>query len=98
MSNNYFSVLTVVLILSAPLTTHADSLRCGGDIISPGDTEQELLDVCGNPVSREGGDWLYEIEGSIPRVVTMGNGVVMFIRDLDESDAGFGTHPLGDRP
>ena len=31
-------------------------------------------------------------------VVTIGNGVVMLIRDLDESDAAFGTHPLGDRP
>jgi hypothetical protein len=98
MNTNYLSILAVVLISTAPLITHADSLRCGGDIISPGDTEQQLLGACGNPTSREGADWLYEIEGSIPVVVTIGNGVVMFIRDLDESDAAFGTHPLGDRP
>ena len=98
MSNNFYTILAVTMLLTAPLITHADSLRCDGDIISPGVTEQELLDACGNPTSREGSDWLYKIEGSIPIVVTMGNGVVMFIRDLDESDAGFGTHPLGDRP
>lgn len=46
----------------------------------------------------EGAYWLYEFRGSSPMVVTIGNGVVMFIRGLDESDTGFGTHPLGDRP
>jgi hypothetical protein len=92
------SILTASLIFSAPFVTHADSLRCNGDIIDAGVTEQELLDTCGNPTSREGADWLYEIEGSSPMVVTIGNGVVMFIRGLDESDAAFGVHPLGDRP
>ena len=98
MNTKYLSILAVVLISTASLVTHAGSLRCDGDIISPGDTEQQLLDACGNPASREGADWLYKTEGSIPMVVTIGNGVVMYIRDLDESDAAFGTHPLGDRP
>ena len=92
------SILIAVLISIGPTVIHAGSIRCHGHIIDPGATEQELLDACGNPTAREGADWLYEIKGSIPVVVTVGNGVVMFIRDLDESDAGFGTHPLGDRP
>jgi hypothetical protein len=87
-----------ILILAAPFVTYADSMRCDGDLISPGDTEQQLLDACGNPISREGADLLYEMPGSSPLVVTISMGVVTFIRNLDESDAAFGTHPLGDRP
>lgn len=98
MNTNCLSIMTAILILATPFATYAGSLRCDGDIVSPGDTEQQLLDACGNPTSREGADWLYEIDGSVPMVVTIGNGVVMFIRDLDESDAAFGSHPLGDRP
>ena len=98
MNPNYSSILAAILILAAPFVTYADSLRCDGDIISPGNTEQELLDACGNPTSREGADWLYEIPGSLPLVVTLSMGVITLIRDLDESDAAFGTHPLGDRP
>jgi hypothetical protein len=98
MNPNYSSILAAILILAAPSFTYADSMRCDGDIISPGNTEQELLDACGNPTSREGADWLYEIPGSLPLVVTISMGVITLIRDLDESDAAFGTHPLGDRP
>jgi hypothetical protein len=71
-------------------------MRCGGNIISPGITQQELLEACGNPTSRRGGDWLYKKRGNISMVVTIAGGVVTFIREEDESDA-FG-HPYGDRP
>ena len=98
MNPNFLSILIAAFISSAPFVTQAGSLRCHGHIIDPGITEQQLLDACGNPTSREGADWLYETEGSVPVVVTIGNGVVMFIRDLDESDAAFGGHPFGDRP
>ena len=92
------SLLTVSAMLTASFVTYADSLRCNGKIVDAGVSEQELLATCGEPTAREGADWLYEMEGSAPLVVTIGNGVVMFIRGLDESDAGFGTHPLGDPP
>jgi hypothetical protein len=98
MNRYYQSIFAASFVFAAPLEAHADSLRCHGEIIDPGVTEQELLDTCGNPTKREGADWLYEIAGSSPMVVTIGNGVVMFIRCLYESDAGFGTQPLGDRP
>jgi len=93
----YRRIMAAVLISAAPFVAYAESLRCDGDIISPGDTEQQLLDACGNPTSREGADWLYEMPGSLPVVVTIGRGVVTFIRNRDESDA-FTKHPLGDRP
>ena len=97
MSTNYRLILATVLISAAPFVTYAESLRCDGDIISPGDTEQQLLDTCGNPTSREGADLLYEMPGSLPVVVTIGGGVITFIRDRDESDA-FTKNPMGDRP
>ena len=98
MNPHLYSILLAAPILAASYATQAGSLRCHGNIIDPGVTAQQLLEACGNPTAREGADWLYEREGSVPVVVTIGNGIVMFIRDLDESDAGFGTHPLGDRP
>ena len=97
MVSNYHSILAAILISAAPFVTYADSLRCHGDIISRGDTEQQLLDACGNPISREGADLLYEMPGSLPVVVTIGGGVISFIRNRDESDA-FTKHPMGDRP
>lgn len=97
MNTSYVPLITAVLILSLSHAVHAGSLRCDGEVISPGDTEQQLLDVCGNPVSRQGADLLYEIPGSLPVVVTVNGGVVSFIRDKDESDA-FTEHPMGDRP
>lgn len=97
MGKNSMLLMTAVVIPAVPFATHAGSLRCDGDLISPGDTGQQLLDACGNPTSRQGADWLYEMPGSLPVVVTVDGGVVSFIRDKDESDA-FTEHPMGDRP
>ena len=92
----YRSILATILIYAAPHFAYADSLRCGGKIISSGATVQQLLDACGNPTSRSGNDWLYERPGSFPLVVTLERGVVTFVRNLEESGAF--RHPYGDRP
>ena len=97
MNLNYHSILAAILILAVPFVSYAGSLRCGGKLISPGDTEQQLLDACGAPTSRKGAEWLYEKPGSVPVVVTVGRGVVSFIRIKAESGA-FSEHPFGDRP
>jgi hypothetical protein len=81
----------------APLVTNAGSLECRGTIVSEGDSEERLLDACGDPTSREGPDWTYATPGSLPQVITIGNGVIMFIRDADEVPAASGS-PLGDHP
>ena len=73
------------------------SLECQGNFISAGVTEAQLLEACGNPTSRNGADSIYKIPGSLPVVVTFGNGVVMFIRDAgDGLDSP--ASPLGDHP
>ena len=97
MNPNYRSILVAISISAAPLVTYAGSLECHGDIVSQGDTEEQLLEACGNPTSRDGADWLYKMPGSIPVMVTIGNGVVMFIRDADEAKAS-ATNPYGDHP
>lgn len=94
------SILAAILIAAAPLVSHAGSLECQGNIISPGVTEAQLLEACGEPASRDGANWTYEIPGSVPMVVTFGNGVAMFIRDADDDDDGLDSSasPLGDPP
>lgn len=83
------------LTLSAVSAT--GTMQCDGNFISPGDTEAQVLEHCGEPASRQGSTWTYQGDGNIPRLVIFGNGVVMFIRDGEPE--GFGsTSPLGDPP
>jgi hypothetical protein len=93
----YRSMLLATPILLAPWLAYANSLECQGTIISEGDSEQQLLEACGEPVSRSGAEWRYEIAGSLPVVVTLGEGMVMFIREVDElpdtSASPIGEHP-----
>jgi hypothetical protein len=97
MNTTGHTILAALMISLAPLVSHATSLECKGDFISAGITEAQLLQACGDPTSRNGADWVYKRPGSIPVVVTLGNGVVMFIRDADgELDAP--ASPLGDHP
>lgn len=96
MNANTGLILAALVMSLAPIVSHAGSLECQGDFISPGITEAHLLEVCGAPASRNGADLVYKKPGSIPVVVTLGNGVVMFIRDADE--AADPASPLGDHP
>jgi hypothetical protein len=86
--------VAIVSLCAAPLVGHADDLECQGTIIAQGDTVQHLLELCGEPKSRDGSDWLYEIPGSLSLVVTIGDGVVMFVRDADSGPDS--ASPLGD--
>jgi len=91
------SILAAVLISAAPLASFAGSLECQGNIISAGVTEAQLLEACGEPTSRDGANWQYDIPGSLPMVVTFGNGVAMFIREAGETGLDSAS-PLGDPP
>ena len=95
-SNNCYAMVAG-FVLAAPVAAYGGSLECHGTIVSPGDTEKQLLETCGNPTSRNGADWTYAVPGSQPVLVTLGNGVVMFIRDVDEAKASTES-PLGDHP
>lgn len=89
--------LSIILMFTALSVAQADSLNCGGDIISQGDSQADLLKACGEPASRDGSRWVYEQEGSLPRVVTLANGMIQFI-EAGEMEGFEQTSPLGDRP
>jgi sugar/nucleoside kinase (ribokinase family) len=97
MNLKFHTVLSVILVAAGPPAALAGSLECQGNIISPGITEAELLEACGEPTSRDGAEWLYKMPGDLPMVVTFGNdGVVTFIRDATDLDSP--ASPLGDSP
>lgn len=92
-----FPALAIILAFTALSVAQADSLNCGGDIISQGDSQADLLKACGEPASRDGSRWVYEQEGSLPRIVTVANGMIQFI-EAGEMEGFEETSPLGDRP
>ena len=93
-----WSMLLLILVSVMSLPVYAVSLECHGNIISAGITEQDLLDACGEPTSRNGANWVYHMPGSIPVMVTFGNGVAMFIRDVESEDSDSPSAPFGDHP
>jgi len=91
-----FKYWSMVLLISMSSSVYAVSLECQGDIISSGVTEAQLLEACGEPTSRNGANWIYHMPGSLPILVTFGNGVVIFIRDVESED--YPATPTGDHP
>jgi hypothetical protein len=96
MNPKYWSVMLLFLVSVMTSSVYAVSLECNGNIVSAGVTEEQLLDTCGEPTSRNGANWVYHKPGSIPILVTFGSGIVMFIRDVDSEDDP--ATPLGDHP
>ena len=97
MNPYYRATLAAVLISATPVSVLAGALRCDGELIRPGVTEKHLYDACGYPETGEGADLLYEDQDAQPVVVTVQEGVVTSIRDLDKSGA-FTRRPVRDRP
>ena len=91
-----WSMMVLILVSVMSSSVYAVSLECNGNIVSTGITEEQLLNACGEPTSRNGANWVYRKPGSIPILVTFGNGVVIFIRDVESED--FPASPLGDHP
>lgn len=89
--------LAIILAFSTLSVAQADPMYCGDNIISQGDSQADLLKACGEPASRNGSRWIYDREGSLPMIVTLANGMILFIEAGQED--GFGqTSPVGDRP
>ena len=98
MNFKYGSMMLLILVSVMSPSVYAASLECNGNIISAGITEEDLLNACGEPTSRNGANWVYHREGSIPVMVTFGNGVAMFIRDVESEDSDSPSAPFGDHP
>lgn len=73
---------TFLMLLLGTLAMHqacADSLRCGTHLVDVGDSEDELLDRCGEPSTREGNRWVYERPGELKMIIRVGERVVQSI-------------------
>ena len=93
-----WSMMLLILVSVMSLSVYAVSLECNGNIISAGITEEDLLEACGEPTSRNGANWIYRKPGSLPVMVTFGNGVALFIRDVESEDYDSPSAPFGDHP
>jgi len=95
MKRAYVSSIATVLYLTGSSGTHASPMECSGNLVSVGDTEQQVLATCGEPTARRENRWIYQREGDLPKILIFGNGVIMEIKDGD--DPGFSNpSPLGD--
>ena len=84
------------LLLAATTSATADSMECNGNLVSSGDSQETVLENCGEPTSRNGDQWTYQVEGSLPKIITFGGGVVLTISD--GNFPGFQNTPFEDQP
>ena len=75
------SVSSVSLSVADELSTDsANTMTCGTNFISVGDTEDAVLNTCGEPSFREGNRWTYSnVQGSFIYELTFGGGNVLSI-------------------
>jgi hypothetical protein len=90
------SVISFMLVLTAATAANADSMECNGNLVSSGDSQATVLQNCGEPASRDGDQWTYQVEGSLPKIVTFGGGVILTIKD--GNFPGFQTTPFENEP
>lgn len=90
-------LLLATLLTLTLSSVSAEPMQCGDNLVSPDDTKAQVIERCGEPTSREGETWTYQHQNEIPKIITFGRGVVMFIEDGQLK--GFeNTSPLGDHP
>jgi hypothetical protein len=90
------TVISFTLMLTAAASISADSMQCDGNLISTGDSQETVLENCGEPTSRNGDQWTYQVDDTLSRIVTFGGGVVLTI--TDGNFPGFKNTPFEDQP
>ena len=65
----------------------ANTMTCGTNFISVGDSEDAVLNSCGEPSFREGNRWTYSgVQGSFVYQLTFGGGNVLSIHTRTAAD------------
>lgn len=82
--------------LTVATSAFADSMQCNGNLVSTGDTQATVLKNCGEPTSRNGDQWIYQIDNQFSKIVTFGGGVVLTI--TDGNFPGFKNTPFENEP
>ena len=90
------TLISTTLLLTAVNSATADSMECNGNLVSSGDSQESVLESCGEPTSRNGDQWTYQIDDSLSKIVTFGGGVVLTI--TDGNFPGFQNTPFEDQP
>jgi hypothetical protein len=86
----------VSLWLTVATSAFADSMQCNDNLVSTGDTQATVLKNCGEPTSRNGDQWVYQINNQLSKIVTFGGGVVLTI--TDGNFPGFKNTPFENGP
>jgi hypothetical protein len=86
----------VSLWLTVATSAFADSMQCNDNLVSTGDTQATVLKNCGEPTSRNGDQWVYQISNQLSKIVTFGGGVVLTI--TDGNFPGFKNTPFENEP
>jgi hypothetical protein len=75
-----------ILLLAVALPGMANEMQCGEEYISGEQleplTQQQVVEKCGQPTSKEGFNWFYQQQGKI--LVFNSNGDLQEIRDAGE--------------
>jgi hypothetical protein len=87
---------TATLLLTAATSAIADSMECNGNLVSSGDSQESVLENCGQPTTRSGDQWTYQIDDALSKIVTFGGGVVLTI--TDGNFPGFKNTPFENEP
>jgi hypothetical protein len=90
------TAIAVTLLLTAATSAIADSMECNGNLVSSGDSQASVLENCGEPTSRNGDQWTYQVDDSLSKIVTFGGGVVLTISD--GNFPGFQDTPFENQP
>jgi hypothetical protein len=93
---HFWTLITATLLLIAASSATADSMQCDGNLVSTGDSQATVLQNCGEPTSRNGDQWTYQVDDSLSRIVTFGGGVVLTI--TDGNYPGFQNTPFENQP
>ena len=91
-----WTVISFTLLLTTATTASADSMECNGNLVSSGDSQASVLQNCGEPTSRNGDQWTYQVDNSLSKIVTFGGGVVLTI--TDGNFPGFQNTPFENQP
>ena len=90
----YLLLITWLIILSSDLS--ANSIRCGNKVVKTGDSGNQLIKKCGEPVRKFSGkefstengrssnvtvsNWVFERDGKRDMVVSVRNGTIIRIK------------------
>lgn len=91
-----WTIIGFALLLAATSSASADSMQCNGNLVSSGDSQASVLEKCGEPTSRDGDQWMYQLDDSLSKIVTFGGGIVLTI--TDGNFPGFQSTPFENQP